>query len=100
MEHLILELPMLSPTSRYELQQFIKKNLALTCSHIISPTTNFIRLTASMTSLRNRKTHLADEAGWRYPCCPIAAEKDEGTDKLVIIGPYEKAVKQATKTWD
>ena len=33
MEYLILGLLMLSPMTGYELQQFIKKNLALICSH-------------------------------------------------------------------
>lgn len=33
MEHLILGLLMLSPMTGYELQQFIKQNLALICSH-------------------------------------------------------------------
>lgn len=33
MEHLILGLLMLSPMTWYELQQFIKQNLALICSH-------------------------------------------------------------------
>ena len=33
MENLILGLLLLSPMTGYELQQFIKKNLALICSH-------------------------------------------------------------------
>lgn len=33
MEYLILGLLMLSPMTGYDLQQFIKKNLALICSH-------------------------------------------------------------------
>lgn len=33
MEYLILGLLILSPMTGYELQQFIKKNLALICSH-------------------------------------------------------------------
>lgn len=33
MEHLLLGLLLLSPMTGYELQQFIKKNLALICSH-------------------------------------------------------------------
>ena len=33
MEYLILGLLMLSPMTGYELQQFMKKNLSLICSH-------------------------------------------------------------------
>ncbi len=33
MEHLVLGLLILSPMTGYELQQFIKQNLALICSH-------------------------------------------------------------------
>lgn len=72
MENLILGLLLLSPMTGYELQQFIKKNLALICSHsagsvqaALSKLEKDGKVTASETAAgkRRKKTFFITDAG-------------------------------------
>ena len=72
MENLILGLLLLSPMTGYELQQFIKKNLALICSHsagsvqaALSKLEKDGKVTASETAegKRRKKTFFITDAG-------------------------------------
>lgn len=72
MEYLILGLLMLSPMTGYELQQFIKKNLSLICSHSAGSTQTALsklersgRIAASETveGRRHKKVFAVTDAG-------------------------------------
>ena len=84
MEYLILGLLLLSPMTGYQLQQFIRQNLALICSHSAGSVQTALgkleqagRITAretaegrrrkkSMPSPRRDGTH--SQSGWPSPC--------------------------------
>lgn len=72
MEYLILGLLILSPMTGYELQQFIKKNLALICSHSAGSVQTALsklekegKVTASETvqGKRHKKTYVITDGG-------------------------------------
>ena len=72
MEYLLLGLLILSPMTGYELQQFIKKNLALICSHSAGSVQTALsklekegKVTASeiLTGKRRKKKFFITDAG-------------------------------------
>ena len=84
MEYLILGLLILSPMTGYELQQFIRKNLALICSHSAGSVQTALsklekdgKVTASEASEGRRRKKIFSitdaagllfPAGWPSPC--------------------------------
>lgn len=86
MEFLILGLLMLSPMTGYELQQFIKQNLALICSHSAGSVQTALakleregRITAAESSEGRRRKRifpspkravLPSQIGWPSRCRP------------------------------
>lgn len=88
MEYLILGLLMLAPMTGYELQQFIRKNLALICSHSAGSVQTALaklekdgRITAreTMAGRRRKKTFSITQAGRdtfsRWVAQPMQADK-------------------------
>ena len=72
MEYLILGLLMLSPMTGYQLQQFIKENLALICSHSAGSVQtalsklereSFVSPTASLQGKRRKKVFSITPSG-------------------------------------
>ena len=110
MEFLILGLLMLSPMTGYELQQFIKNNLALICSHsagsVQSALTKLVReryviSNESMEGRRRKKTFSITPAGCaafqRWVSQPMQAGKAKNMElsKLFFLGlakPEEQVV--------
>lgn len=109
MEHLILGLLMLAPMTGYELQQFIRQNLALICSHSAgSVQTALAKLTregyitaAAAAGGRRKKTFSITEAGRdafsAWVARPMQAEKVKNMEltHLFFLGLAEPGQRTA-----
>lgn len=109
MEYLILGLLILSPMTGYELQQFIKQNLALICSHSAGSVQTALgklvregHITAAETTqgMRRKKTYSITQAGCTafsaWVAQPMQAEKGKKMElsRLFFLGlarPEERA---------